>query len=414
MMWPRNSGDLDRFARILEITLNFLLLETLGYESPLRVSGHHYARALVGRGHRVVSLSSPVTPFHRFARSGRAAIAARFDNHRRGFVRAPTGAHHYVPLSWIPVKRPFPFGTPLALRLAAASFERDALRRLRHMKFAPDVIAIQSMMFAPLLRRFPDALVLLRITDRMESFPDIPPAFLHYEKELIDKADLISITSQQFEAKIPPAARAKVLHLPNAVDADRFARPRPRPREYESIAEPIAVYIGSLRVRFDADLTLALLRARRDFRFFVISPDAPRADLLTEPNFHYIPGVPYEETPAYYQHAAVGFIPFRTDLDVVRSASSLKVLECLAAGTPLVCADWPEPRALGAPVVFAADAPAFAAALAEAAGKPPPPETPRFLAAHSWDRNLDRLMERIESLATRASTSNSSHRRDRV
>ncbi|MBI3735022.1 hypothetical protein HY256_00725, partial [Candidatus Sumerlaeota bacterium] len=240
--------------------MNFLFLETIGYESTLRLSGHHYAHLLARSGHRVVSLSSPVSPFHAFAKSNRAATSRRMEQHRAGFIQAPpdtpAGILHYVPKTLIPIKATFPLDQPWALRLSARTFQSDVLRRLDALEFVPDVVSLQSLIFYPLARHFQNraqAILHYRIEDLLEGFADIPKSFLYFEKKSIDEADVVSITAENLGFKVTGKNASKLIFIPNGVDAEHFAARRPRPREYEKVTKPIALYVGALRAWFDWD-----------------------------------------------------------------------------------------------------------------------------------------------------------------
>lgn len=377
--------------------MNFLFLDTLGYESAIRLSGHHYARLLGERGHRVLSLSAPVTPFHWLARGAqRATIRRRFEAHRRGFSPAPTGVLHYVPFSLIPVRKHFPFDRPIALRLAERTWAGDVMRRLRELNFSPDVISLQNMMFYPFARRFPDAVLQYRMTDLMSGFTDLPRSMLQYEDRVLDEADIVSITSMQFAFKLEGRNASKLLYAPNGVDADHMSRPRPRPEAYAAIDRPIAVYVGALRAWFDWDLVRHAVESAPEIQFVIISPDAPRADMLNHKNFTYIPGVPYEEIPAYYQHAAAGIVPFK-DSPLVAPVNPIKLFECLAAGTPVAAIEWAELRTqIEAPIHLAKTPEQFTAALKSAIAEKGAIDYRPYLKNRSWQGNLDALLERIE------------------
>lgn len=382
--------------------MNFLFLDTLGYESALRLSGHHYASLLVKRGHRVLSLSAPVTPWHRLSRSNREAIRRRFEAHRSGFSPAPGGAEHYVPHSWIPVRNRWPFDRNFVPGLAARFYRGDVLARLEAKDFVPDVISLQNLMFYPLARHFPDAILQYRMTDYMAAFEDYPACLARLEARVLDEADLISVTSRQFLAHLTEAQQEKALYAPNGVDIDHFSRPRPRPAAFEAMGRPIVVYIGALREGFDWELIRETAELMPEAHFVMISPDRPREDFRNAPRFTYIPGVPYEDVPAYYQHADATIIPF-ADLPLVAPVNPIKMFESLAAGTPVVTSGWSELRKLGAPVRQSRDAPGFAAALREAidAGSSAKPSYTDFLSQYSWEGNLDRMLERIHEIGAR-------------
>lgn len=379
--------------------LNFLFLDTLGYESALRISGHHYAALLVRRGHRVASISAPVSPLHHLARGGRGAIARRFEAHRGGFRPTPQGVEHYVPWTLLPVRQNWPLDRPAVLGLSAFFYRRDVLARLAALNFRPDVVSLQNLAYYPLVREFPGAVLQYRMTDRMDAFKDIPASLVRIEDRVLHEADIISVTSRQFLERLAPEDAGKALYAPNGVDVEHFQRPRPRPAAYAGISSPIAVYIGALRAWFDWELLLRTLRLSRGVHFVLISPDAPRADLLQEPNFSYLPGIPYEEVPAYYQHASVTIIPFENS-PLVAPVNPIKMFESLAAGTPVVAREWDELRRLEAPIRLATNPGSMAAAIerAIAAKAGEAGAGAEFLARYSWSANLDRLLERIQAV----------------
>lgn len=379
--------------------MNFLFLDTIGYESAIRLSGHHYARLLAERGHRVLSLSAPVSPLHHLARRNRPAIRRRFENHREGFVPAPGGVLHYVPWSPLPVKNVWPLDRMATLRFSATSFKRDVLRRLNDLAFVPDVVSIQNLTFFPLLDEFPSAVIQYRMTDRMDAFGDYPASLLAAERQILRTVDIISITSKQFLEFLDPSVASKALYAPNGVDVGHFSLARPQPALYRKLGSPVAVYVGALRDWFDWDLLKKLAQTLREVCFVVISPDPPREDLRAEPNFQHVPGIPYEELPAWYQHASVTVIPFK-DSDLVAPVNPIKMFESLAAGTPVVARAWAELQKLEAPVRLAADAESMAAAIREeidlkASNKK---SYEAFLARYSWSANLDNLLARIQKI----------------
>ncbi len=386
--------------------MNFLFLDTLGYESALRLSGHHYARLLVKQGHRVVSLSAPVTPWHRLARANRESIAKRFEAHHSGFSKAPGGVEHYVPHSWVPVRMGWPFDLDFVPELAARFYRRDILTRLSGTGFVPDVVSLQNLMFYPLVREFPSAVLQYRMTDKMNSFSDYPANLIRIESRVLDEADIISLTSRQFFSLLAEDQQLKALYAPNGVDIEHFSLPRPRPAAYEALRRPLAVYIGAVRAWFDWDLLGATARLLPEVQFVIISPDTPRADLMAEHNFIHIPGVSYEDVPAYYQHADVTIIPF-VNSEAVAPVNPIKMFESLAAGTPVVCRNWEELRKLAPPISLADNAEAMAAAIRKEIGSNSVegPGASDFLRQYSWEGNLQALLRRVEEIRPRKTAS---------
>lgn len=402
--------------------LNFLFLDTVGYESALRLSSHHFERILAARGHRVVALAAPVTPLHRLARSGREAIARRFEFHNRGLAEVPGGVSegvlNWVPKTWLPVKNVYPLNTPRALALAASGYMDDVRRRLAAIDFVPDVVSIENLAYCELARSFTGALLHYRMVDCVEGFTDMPRSMIEAEPSLLDDADLVSITSRQFAGKLSGRNEAKVIYAPNAVDIEHFARAEAaqadqspersetgdaagisdRPDEYSGIERPIAVYVGALRGWFDWEMLIEAARRLPEVEFVLISPDRPREDYSALRNARWIPGVDYERLPAYLRHASVGLVPF-VDSPLVAPVNPMKMYEYLAAGLPVVCGDWAELRRIGAPVRRARTAAEFASGVKQAIREGPLRDRDKFLAAHSWEAEVDDLLARIGQLS---------------
>lgn len=385
-----------------KLIMNCLFLETLGYESALRLSGHHYARLMTSSAAGVVfSVSSPVTPAHWLWRARDPAIARRFEAHARGF-RPPVEVHrvrlrHYVPFSWIPVHRRFPFNTDVALNLSCASYRNELLKRLSTLGFSPDLISIQSMMFAPLLKEFPRAKVWYRMEDLLTGFSDMPRSMIAAEAEVMDRADLITLTSPILLSAVPERHRAKTLVLPNGVDADHFIPPQARPDEYASITKPIALYVGALRSWFHWEWLESAMRALPDVQFVLISPDSVRESARAFPNFLHIPGVAYENLSAYVQHATLGIIPFIPS-PLIDAVSPIKLLEFFSCGKPVVSTSWQTLRELSAPAHLAADPSEFIEGIRENltnADEQTRSARLDFALLYSWSGNLQKVMARL-------------------
>ena len=106
--------------------------------------------------------------------------------------------------------------------------------------------------------------------------------------------------------------------------------------------------------------------------------------------------VPWQQLPAYLQHAQIGLIPFDVahQADLVHGINPLKLYEYAAAGLPVVAVAWRELQTLAAPILLTQGPEDFIAALDATIASPTPAETLQaFAAQHDWDRLLDRLLE---------------------
>jgi glycosyltransferase involved in cell wall biosynthesis len=143
--------------------------------------------------------------------------------------------------------------------------------------------------------------------------------------------------------------------IPNGVDVELFRTPRPRPADLPRA--PVAVYVGTLHAeRIDIPLVLELVRGRPDVQLVMVGPvslPGPAiAELEAVPSIHLLGPRPYDQVPAFLQHADVVVIPHLVN-PFTESLDPIKAYECLAAGRPTVATPVAGFRQLGAPVVIA-------------------------------------------------------------
>jgi glycosyltransferase involved in cell wall biosynthesis len=122
--------------------------------------------------------------------------------------------------------------------------------------------------------------------------------------------------------------------IPNAVDAEHFRRPRPRPADLPP--GPVAVYVGSLHdARLDVELVAELARS---LPVVLVGPDSlepPARAALDRAGVVRLGPRPYDDVPAYLQHADVVVVPHRVNA-FTESLDPIKAYECLAVATPTV------------------------------------------------------------------------------
>jgi glycosyltransferase involved in cell wall biosynthesis len=213
------------------------------------------------------------------------------------------------------------------------------------------------------------------------------------------RVDLVTYSAEDLAADVDALRPRRRLHLPNGVDVRHFAERRLTPADYASIPAPRVVYVGAMAEWFDFELLAYAARQRPGLSFVMIGPpELARRRLPELPNLHVIGARPWEQLPAYLQHAAVGLIPFdiRNHRDLVRGVNPLKLYEYAAAGLPVVSVAWPELQRLNAPIELAQEPADFIQAIDRMVASPPLPDALRaFSALHDWEAALDRLLESL-------------------
>ncbi|MCX2757659.1 glycosyltransferase [Vibrio sp. Sgm 22] len=159
-----------------------------------------------------------------------------------------------------------------------------------------------------------------------------------HESELIDKATLIFAASKKLMDKFP---KHKSHLLPHGVDVDLFSTPAPRANDLPSNHRPIAGFYGSLSKWLDYEMIGQVANAMPEWDFVFIGPN--ELDTLMLPklsNVHYLGPRPHHTLPSYSQHWDVSLLPF-VDNEQIRACSPLKLMEYLAAGTPIITTPFP-------------------------------------------------------------------------
>ena len=366
------------------------------YRSVARLGAHHLAARLAARGWDVLFLSNPISPLHAL-KWRHPDTGLRLSQALRGIGREGERLRTLLPITLL----------PLAGRLGARSrwildhwpdFTMPNLARaLRRAGFdRPDLMVIDGPIGAPLIEIVKPGRSVLRLLDRLSGFASTTPAMLGALADAARCVDLVAYSAEDLAGDVDALRPRRKIHLPNGVEVQHFAQRRAKPAAYASIPEPRAVYVGTMAEWFDFELLTSAARRRPHISFVMIGPPGlARRRLPVLPNLHVVGALPWQELPAYLQHATVGLIPFdvRNHRDLVRGVNPLKLYEYAAAGLPVVSVAWPELRNLNAPIELADEPEDFIQAIDRMLALPPPADALKaFAAQHDWGAALDRLL----------------------
>ncbi len=223
---------------------------------------------------------------------------------------------------------------PLADRLLVRTIQRAAAR----LGFVHPVAWINDATYATLLDSVPwpavyditDDWLLASLTPRQRA------RLRACDRRLLDDAAAVVVCSPALAAS--RRATAGLVVIPNGVDAEHFRAPRPRPPDLP--AEPTAVYAGTLHEdRLDVGLCLELAAELPWLQLCLLGPNALTASsvalLSARPNIHLLGARPYDDVPAYLQHAGVIVVPHVVS-PFTDSLDPIKAYECLAVDRPTV------------------------------------------------------------------------------
>lgn len=156
------------------------------------------------------------------------------------------------------------------------------------------------------------------------------------EQTIFEQADEVVVCSKNLLAT-RKGLRALTL-IENGVDAEHFMRPRSRPADLPP--PPVAVYVGSLHAsRLDVDLLVDLASTLPNVSVALVGPDslehAERSRLSLQSNVVLLGSRPYDDVPAYLQHADVIVVPHLVNA-FTDSLDPIKAYECLVVEPPTV------------------------------------------------------------------------------
>lgn len=270
---------------------------------------------------------------------------------------------------------------------------------LFHPKFWPNAMALR-----------PDRVVYF-VYDALSLTPGWNEERADFERQLVERADLIVATSAAMYDYTPERARQIGKEMPGGVDLDRFvgAHERPCPPDLAAIPTPRIGYTGNINQKLDFTLMHEVARESPHLNFVFVGPAGPHnggvfedhpaetqawAQFLALPNAHHLGPKEFADVPAYMAHMDVNVMCYRLDGGWWQAGYPLKMHEYLAVGKPVVSTGQHAVLPFGAVIDIVPDAAAWRDALERAlsAGGVGTLAGRREVAkANSWDVRLDNL-----------------------
>jgi len=222
------------------------------------------------------------------------------------------------------------------------------------------------------------------------------------DRYLVEHADAVTVCSP---ALVERKADARFVTLvTNGVDLERYRRPTDRPADLP--AGKTAVYVGTLHAdRLDLALCEATARALDGVGTLVlvgpVSLERAAADRLRRAGVVLLGPRPFDEVPAYLQHAEVLVVPHVVDA-FTDSLDPLKLYEYRAVGRDVVATPVAGFRDTSDPRVTVSPSEEFAGHVRDALSEGRPPVSGTDLPAESvepiptWDRQVALMTKVID------------------
>lgn len=234
------------------------------------------------------------------------------------------------------------------------ALDRHAARLRGFFAGQPTVAVLFHPRFWPYVARLRPARVVYHVYDVFSLMEEWRPRDAVWERELVERADLITTSSPDMAAWLPGSGPARARVLENGGDVGRCmaAAGAPCPVDLAAIPHPRIGYAGTLNAKVDFAMVREVAGRRPDWHWIfmgpvLFSPDRPRdrqAQILWQqclalPNVHYLGRKERLAVPAYLHHLDVHAICYRIAADDwVVHGYPVKFHECLATGRPVVAA----------------------------------------------------------------------------
>lgn len=165
---------------------------------------------------------------------------------------------------------------------------------------------------------------------------------------LARNSDLIFTVSPNLVEFFQGRGRQKDLHwVANGVDTDFFQPSKERKKDlFPGLPSPIIGYLGTIENRFNLRLFKSWVSKNPDKSFVLVGPvwdKKIKQELKFFSNVYLWGRVPHQQAPAYINSFDLAFIPHKLNR-FVRSTYSLKLLEYLACGRPVLTTPTPETK----------------------------------------------------------------------
>lgn len=305
-----------------------------------KVGSVHLSNWLARMGHEVLYISSAISPFHLLN-----IAAFKDENYRQTFKNRVKSSSAYKDDDGVTNLTPLvltPFHKGIFDQVDIPLNKKFTFNRVKtqiaNAGFGQVDLVIQDRPGLFFMRNFIEAdRWLYRATDDYSTMAGgaSESTIQELEKIICRFADQVIVTSQPLQQKFKQRYGVEATIVRNGVDVAHFSKKRKVPEEYRSINRPIILYVGSFDERFDTQLLHSIISESGEYHFVLIGPGSKKLMYHDTPNVSLLGARPYQQVPAYMQHADVGMLPLKL-IPANHARSPMKMYEYGLSGLPVV------------------------------------------------------------------------------
>jgi glycosyltransferase involved in cell wall biosynthesis len=274
------------------------------------------------------------------------------------------------------------------------AMDRLGLRRVVNWVFNPTAAVVAGALH--------EDLVIYYCVDEFTAFSGISPQLVALERQLIERADLVVVSSEKLR-QTKSAYNPRTALVRHGVQYEHFKKalaPETRlPADVASLPKPVIGYFGLMSEDWiDLDLLEHVARHFAGGSLVLLGKVTMDLSRLTAlPNVHVLGRKPFDELPAYCKAFDVAINPFPIN-EVTLNSNPLKVREYLAAGLPVVSTRIPEVEVVKEARI-ADSKEAFVKAIEAELGRPGPrPERSASMRNESWEAKVEEVRLAVAAL----------------
>lgn len=295
------------------------------------------------------------------------------------------------------------YGVPAMQKVNRALLKLQVWRAMDKLGFRRVINWVFNPTAAVVAGALSEDLVVYYCVDEFTAFSGISPELVALERQLIEKADLVIVSSEKLR-QTKSAFNAHTVLLRHGVQYAHFAKALAAetriPDDVARLPRPIIGYFGLMADDWiDIDLMVHVAKHFSTGSMVLLGKVTTDLSRLTAlPNVHVLGRKPFDELPAYCKAFDVAMNPFPLN-EVTLNSNPLKVREYLAAGLPVVSTRIPEVEVV--PEARIADSKEeFVKAIEEAlaAGAGPSPARSLTMKGESWEGKVEELRRAVAAL----------------
>ncbi|MCL5029010.1 MAG: glycosyltransferase [Bacteroidetes bacterium] len=250
----------------------------------------------------------------------------------------------YSPLPRLPFDRLF----PIINKINRIKLAREISRFMNSSIKENLIILTFDFTALPLIKKIPHSFSIYYCVDEILGYNmDIcrKDVINEMERSLVKEVDLTIVVSDYLFKKHQKDAR-RLLKITHGIDSELFgfSSSVPTIENLQGINKPIIGFLGKIaRNPVDIELMKFILSKRSQYSFVFVGPplDNTVRELAKFNNFYHIQPVPKERIADYIRSFDVCIVPYVRNV-YTQGMNSLKLIQYLSQGKPIVCTDYPE------------------------------------------------------------------------